>query len=104
MQSPLRSRWIADPLILDGAFQMAIIWCHDQLGMVSLPSFAASYRQFCDRFPAEGIVAVLEVRSCTRRKLSGDFTFLDKQKKVLAHLYGYEAIMTPELSKAFKAA
>ena len=104
MQSPLRSRWIADPLVLDCAFQMAIIWSHDQLGMVSLPSFAASYRQFCDRFPAEGIVAVLEVRTCTRHKLSGDFTFLDKQKKVLAHLCGYEAIMTPELSKAFKAA
>jgi acyl transferase domain-containing protein/NAD(P)-dependent dehydrogenase (short-subunit alcohol dehydrogenase family) len=104
MEHPLRSRWIADPLVLDCAFQMAIIWCHAQLGMVSLPSFAASYRQYCDRFPSDGIIAVLEVRSWNKHKLSGDFTFLDKHKKVLASLEGYEAIMTPELSKAFKAA
>jgi len=104
MKAPLRSRWIADPLILDCAFQMAIIWCHEQLGQVSLPSFAASYRQYCDRFPREGVAAVLEVNACNERKLTGDFTFLDTHKKVLAHLRGYEAIMAPELFKAFKAA
>jgi NAD(P)-dependent dehydrogenase (short-subunit alcohol dehydrogenase family) len=104
MKEPLRTRWIADPLILDCAFQMAIIWCHEQLGQVSLPSFAATYRQYCDRFPREGIVAVLEVRTSNERKLIGDFTFLDKSKQVIAHLKGYEAIMAPGLFKAFKAA
>ncbi len=104
MKAPLRSRWIADPLILDCAFQMAIIWCHEQLGQVSLPSFAAAYRQYCDRFPQEGVTAVLEVNASNERKLTGDFTFLDQHKKVLAHLKGYEAIMAPELFKAFKAA
>jgi hypothetical protein len=104
MKEPLRTRWIADPLILDCAFQMAIIWCHEQLGQVSLPSFAATYRQYCDRFPREGIVAVLEVRTSNERKLIGDFTFLDKSKQVIAHLKGYEAIMAPGLLKAFKAA
>ena len=34
----------------------------------------------------------------------GDFTFLDQDKEVLARLKGYEAIMDPGLSKAFKAA
>ena len=38
------------------------------------------------------------------RKIMGDFTFLDERKQVLAHLRGYEAIMAPELFKAFKAA
>ena len=104
MEAPLRSRWIADPLILDSAFQMAIIWCHELLGQVSLPSFAASYRQYCERFPKTGVTAVLEVRMRDERKLKGDFTFLGQDKQVLAHLNGYEAIMAPELHKAFKAA
>ena len=104
MQHPLRSRWIADPLVLDGAFQMAIIWCHEQLGQVSLPSFASAYRQYCNQFPQDGVVAVMEVRKCNEYKLQGDFTFLDKAKQVVACLNGYEAVMAPDLLKAFKAA
>jgi len=104
IHDPLRSRWIADPLILDSAFQMAIVWCHQLRGQVCLPSFAAAYRQYCRRFPQTGVSAVLEVHHCTGRKLSGDFTFLDAEKTVLAQLKGYEAIMDPSLMKAFKAA
>jgi NAD(P)-dependent dehydrogenase (short-subunit alcohol dehydrogenase family)/acyl carrier protein len=104
MNDPLRSRWIADPLILDSAFQMAIIWCHQQHGLVSLPSFAAAYRQYCHRFPEKGVSAVLEVQNSNGRKMVGNFTFLDLDKNVLARLTGYEAIMDPGLSKAFKAA
>ena len=104
INDPLRSRWIADPLVLDSAFQMAIVWCHQQHGLVSLPSFAASYRQYCHRFPEKGIFAVLEIQKSNQRKMVGDFTFLDQDKEVLARLKGYEAIMDPGLSKAFKAA
>ncbi len=104
MNDPLRSRWIADPLILDSAFQMAIVWCHEQMGQVSLPSYAAQYRQYCERFPADGITAVLEIQKSNEHKMTGDFTFLDNQKQVIARLIGYEAIMAPGLFKAFKAA
>jgi hypothetical protein len=104
INGPLRSRWITDPLILDSAFQMAIIWCHQQHGLVSLPSFAASYRQYCRRFPEDGVSAVLEVQKSNDRKMVGDFTFLDLNKNVLARLTGYQAIMDPGLRKAFKAA
>lgn len=104
INEPLRSRWIADPLVLDSAFQLAIVWCHKHYGLVSLPSFAATYRQYCHRFPDTGISAVLEIQKSDQRKMVGNFTFLDKDKKVLACLKGYEAIMDPSLSKAFKAA
>ena len=104
MSVPLRSRWIADPLVLDSAFQMAIVWCKEHLGKVSLPSYAASYRQYSDRFPVDGVSAVLEVQSFDERKMVGNFTFLDGRKSVVARLNGYEAIMDPLLAKAFKAA
>jgi hypothetical protein len=104
IQDPLRSRWISDPLVLDCAFQMAIVWCFEQTGNLSLPSYAASYRQYRDRFPVDGVTAVLEVHKTTDRKMVGDFTFLDDQKRIVACLNGYEAIMDEQLLKAFRAA
>jgi len=99
---PLRSRWIGDPLVLDAAFQMAIVWCFEQKGMVSLPSFGASYRQYCNRFPEQGVMAVLEIRDVGSNKMLGDFTFLDARHAVIATLTGYEAVMDASLSKSFK--
>jgi hypothetical protein len=100
---PLRSKWISDPLILDCAFQMAIIWCYEEMGVVSLPAYIASYRQYRSNFPSEGIIAEFEVREATEHKLKGDFTFLDVNNEMVARLTGYEAIMDASLSKAFKS-
>ncbi len=103
MADPLRRRWIGDPLVLDSAFQMAIIWCFEEKGVVSLPSYSASYRQYRNRFPADGVTAVLEVTEVTEHKMKGDFTFLDSENKVVAGLTGYEAITDVSLLKAFKS-
>ncbi|MBC2696017.1 MAG: SDR family NAD(P)-dependent oxidoreductase [Desulfobacteraceae bacterium] len=103
MKEPLRSKWIGDPLVLDSAFQMAIIWCFEEMGVVSLPTYNASYRQYRNKFPSEGVTALLEVREVTKHKLKGDFTFLDKNNVVVAQLTGYEAAMDESLFKAFKS-
>ncbi|OQX24207.1 MAG: hypothetical protein BWK80_21965 [Desulfobacteraceae bacterium IS3] len=102
MTQPLRSRWIADPLVLDSAFQMAILWCFEEKGLVCLPSYSAAFRQYRERFPSEGVTAVLEVTETTPHKMKGDFTFLDAQKAVLAKITGYEAVMNDSLFEAFK--
>jgi acyl transferase domain-containing protein/NAD(P)-dependent dehydrogenase (short-subunit alcohol dehydrogenase family)/acyl carrier protein/galactitol-specific phosphotransferase system IIB component len=102
MKEPLRSKWIGDPLVLDSAFQMAIIWCFEEMGVVSLPTYSASYRQYRNKFPSEGVTALLEVREVTKRKLKADFTFLDLNNVVVAQLTGYEAAMDESLFKAFK--
>ena len=103
MKEPLRSRWIADPLVLDSACQMAILWCFEERGMVSLPSYSASYRQYRDAFPSDGVTAVLEIKEATNHKIRGDFTFLDTHEVVVARMTGYEAVMDASLSKAFKS-
>ena len=97
LKEPLRSRWILDPLVLDAAFQMAMVWCYEQKGNVSLPSYCASYRQYRHRFPSDEVVAVLDVESVTNRKMRGKFTFLDSSNDVVATLAGYEAIMDPDI-------
>jgi acyl transferase domain-containing protein/NAD(P)-dependent dehydrogenase (short-subunit alcohol dehydrogenase family) len=103
MTDPLRSRWIADPLVLDCACQMAIIWCFEERKTLSLPSYSASYRQYRDAFPTDGVTAVLEVKDVTDHKMTGDFTFLDSEDVVVARLTGYEAVMDESLFKAFKS-
>jgi len=102
MTDPLRNRWIGDPLVLDSAFQMAIIWCYDEMGKVSLPSYLASYRQYCDSFPKDGITAILKVNEATDHIMRGDFTFLDPDNVIIARLTGYEAVFDASLYKAFK--
>jgi NAD(P)-dependent dehydrogenase (short-subunit alcohol dehydrogenase family) len=102
MSAPLRNQWIADPLVLDCAFQMATVWCFEEKGVVSLPSYSASYRQYCVQFPSDGVTVVLEIEEVTNSRMRGNFTFLDADDAIVARLNGYEAIMDASLFKAFK--
>ena len=102
MKEPLRSAWLSDPLALDCAFQMATLWCYEETGAVSLPSYCKHYRQYCTKFPAAGITAVLEVKDVTPHKMTGDITLLEESNRVVAQLTGYEAVIDPSLYRAFK--
>jgi hypothetical protein len=102
MKIPLRNTWISDPLVLDSAFQMASLWCFEHHQTVSLPSYAAAYRQYQERFPGQGCTVVMEVTGASARKMHGDFTFLDENQSVVARLSGFEAIMDSSLNRAFK--
>ena len=102
MKQPLRNHWIGDPLVLDSAFQMATVWCYENMGVVSLPSYIGSYRQYRSKFPAEGVTAVLEVQTSNEHKMTGDITFLDRDRMVVAQITGYQAVADQSLFKAFK--
>ena len=102
MQDPIQGSWMADPMVLDGAFQMAIVWCFEQSGKVCLPSYARAYRQYRPAFPASGVTAVMAVTAAGHRKMIADFTFLDDDRQVVATLTGYEATVDESLIHAFK--
>jgi hypothetical protein len=102
VKEPLRNKWIADPLALDAAFQMATVWCFEEKGAVSLPSYCAAYRQYRSRFPSDGLTAILELDSAGSHKIRGSIIFLDSDGKVVARISGCEAIMDQTLHRAFK--
>jgi hypothetical protein len=81
---------------------MATVWCYEETGQVSLPSYCASYRQYCETFPAKGVTAVLEVTDLTKHKMTGNFLLVDENKRLAAKMTGYEAVMDASLFKAFK--
>ena len=87
---------------MDGAFQMASLWCYEQCGKVSLPSYFDAYRQYCRRFPESGLQAILTVRRLGKHKMTGDFFFLNQDQQVLAAIRGFEAVMDDHLMQAFK--
>ena len=102
IKAPARNRWIADPLIIDGAFQMASLWCYEQAGQVSLPSYLATYRQYCRRFPTGALHAVMLARNLSRHKMTADFFILGPDQRVVATIHGFEAVMDDQLMRAFK--
>ena len=101
MAEPLRSAWLGDPLAVDAGLQLGILWCHEELGEVSLPAYGARYRQYRSTFPAEGLTAVLEIRDGRGPQVRADITFLDAAGQVVARMEGYEWTVDASLRDAF---
>jgi hypothetical protein len=101
MDAPLRSAWIGDPLVVDGALQLGILWCRELLGAVSLPSFGASYRQYVASFPADGVTAAMVVRDSSSKKMTAYVTFTDRAGRVVAQMRGFEWTVDASLAAAF---
>ena len=103
IRRPLRSAWLTDPLVLDSAFQMMILWSFERFGAGSLPCFAGRYRQFQEAFPREGVQVVIRVTSESAHGASADMEFLDRHTgKLVARLEGYECVIDPSLKQAFQ--
>jgi acyl transferase domain-containing protein/acyl carrier protein/NAD(P)-dependent dehydrogenase (short-subunit alcohol dehydrogenase family) len=103
IRQPLRSAWLTDPLVIDSAFQMMILWSFERFGAGSLPCFAGRYRQFQETFPREGVQVVIRVTSENTHGASADIEFLDRHTaKLVARLEGYECVIDPSLKQAFQ--
>jgi NAD(P)-dependent dehydrogenase (short-subunit alcohol dehydrogenase family) len=103
IKQPLRSVWLTDPLVIDSAFQMMILWSFERFGSGSLPCFAGRYRQFQEAFPREGAQVVIRVTSESAHGASADMEFLDRHTgKLVARLEDYECVIDPSLKQAFQ--
>ena len=103
IRQPLRNIWLTDPLVVDSAFQLMILWSFERSGSGSLPSFAGRYRQFLDSFPREGAQIVIKITSERNHGASADIEFFDRNSgKLIARLEDYECTIDPSLQKAFR--
>jgi len=99
---PLRSGWVADPLVLDSAFQMMILWTQGEHGVGSLPSFIGRYRQFRKSFPADPITVVIRITRDDTKFARADIDFLAPDGQVIAQMQDYECVMEPSLNASFR--
>jgi hypothetical protein len=102
VRRPLRQKWIGDPLILDGGFQMMILWSAAHSGAVGLPCYVARYRQYRRAFPADGARVALEITKSTPLHALGDLDFLATDGQVIARMDGAECTLDAGLERAYR--
>jgi hypothetical protein len=102
LRQPLRGTWLADPLVLDCAFQALIVWSFENLGCGSLPAHVGQYRQFVRSFPRDGIRICAEVTQSNAQRAVADVAFLDRKGNVVAHMKDYECVIDSSLNQAFR--
>jgi hypothetical protein len=101
-RQPLRNSWIADPLVLDCAFQAMILWTRANRGAGSLPAFLDSYRQYRRSFPAGEVRVVCRVTKADGAIAHAAIDFLDAAGQPIAHIDDYECVLDPSLDAAFR--
>jgi hypothetical protein len=102
LRQPLRGSWIAEPLVLDSAFQLLILWAFAQHGAGSLPMFAGRYRQYRRSFPAGPITIVAQVTADHGARARAAIEFRDSTGVVIARFDDYECVIDSSLNQAFR--
>jgi acyl transferase domain-containing protein/NAD(P)H-dependent flavin oxidoreductase YrpB (nitropropane dioxygenase family)/NAD(P)-dependent dehydrogenase (short-subunit alcohol dehydrogenase family) len=92
-------QWVIDPVLLDSAFQLAILWERTQFDMTPLPSGFAEYRRFrrLGRFPVH---CYLQAKpSAEGHVLSTNIKFLDPDGHLIASVREMEFSCTKALNR-----
>jgi hypothetical protein len=101
-RQPLRGTWLADPLALDCAFQLMIVWSFENHGCGSLPAHAGRYRQYRRAFPRDGVRILAEVTRSSPSRAVADLWFVDRTGAVVAQMKEYECVIDASLNQAFR--
>ena len=102
LRSPLRSAWVADPLVLDASFQMMILWTQSRHDTGSLPCFAGRYRQYRRTFPPEGVLVTARITRDNGTTARADIEFIDADGRLVAALWDAEHVIDASLNEAFR--
>jgi acyl transferase domain-containing protein/NAD(P)-dependent dehydrogenase (short-subunit alcohol dehydrogenase family) len=102
IRQPLRSNWLADPMALDCAFQLLILWSFEQYGNGCLPCRVGRYRQFQRAFPGAGTRIVAAVTHHGPQEVRADLTFLDRSGQVIARMDDCQAVIDGALQQRFR--
>ncbi|MEX2186221.1 MAG: SDR family NAD(P)-dependent oxidoreductase [Pirellulales bacterium] len=101
IEQPLRGGWLADPLALDAAFQLMIVWCFEQRGIGSLPTRFARYRQFVRTFPEGELSIAIRIDRQGPHHAEATIQFCDPAGRLIARIEGYECVLDASLGEAF---
>jgi hypothetical protein len=102
LERPLRQAWLSDPLAVDCAFQLMVLWSSEQTGAPSLPTAVGRYRQFRRAFPSPRVQIAVRVTRSDALHAVADIEFLDGDGSLVARIEGYECASNPSLNQAFR--
>ena len=102
MTHPLRERWLADPLVIDCAFQLMILWSKQFKGAAALPCAVGIYEQYQASFPLEGVTIRAQITENGATKFKATMEFRDASDGLIARLENYEGIVDAGLQQTFQ--
>jgi acyl transferase domain-containing protein/NAD(P)-dependent dehydrogenase (short-subunit alcohol dehydrogenase family) len=102
LRQPLRQHWLSDPLVIDGSFQLLVLWSQEQRGAASLPCHIRRYRQYRRAFPANGVRVTAAIDRASDLHALADIDYTDADGRLVARLEGYECVIDPALERAFQ--
>ena len=101
-KEPLFANWQSDPLMIDSAYQLMILWTTEALGAPSLPNYAKSYRQFVKSFDGQEVLISAKAAKKSTSSAIATIQFITDDGKVAAQIEGYECTINAALANAFK--
>ena len=100
---PYAKKWTLDPMMLDAAFQAAILWTWETRQAVCLPNGWESLRLYASYPGHTGDIRILfTVNHEGPHRIQGYFTFLNDEDTVIASIMGFEALTDSSLAEKFK--
>jgi acyl transferase domain-containing protein len=101
MADPVREAWLTEPLAIDCAFQMLILWSVETLGAPCLPCRIGVYRQY-HPFGEGPITLAVHVTARRVGTLLANIALRDAEGSLLAELRGAECTFNVGLVEAFR--
>ena len=102
LERPLRQAWLSDPLAIDCAFQLMVLWSYEQTGAPSLPTAVGRYTQYRRAFPTGKVRIAVSITRFDALSAAADIEFLDNEGNLVARVEGYECVSNPSLNQAFR--
>jgi acyl transferase domain-containing protein/acyl carrier protein len=99
---PLRSSWIADPLVVDCSFQLMCLWSKYIHQAGSVPNFVGRYRQYRRQFPDGPVSLVVRVTRDNGTFARADIDYLDADGQVIAQVQDYECVIEKGMNAAYR--
>ncbi len=99
---PATDTFCSEPMSLDAAYQLMILWTTKICGSPSLPSYAKKYRIFTKQSNISNITISAIASRKGSMMATADIDFVDNTGKVVARLEGYECTLNDSLKNAFK--
>jgi acyl transferase domain-containing protein/NAD(P)H-dependent flavin oxidoreductase YrpB (nitropropane dioxygenase family)/NAD(P)-dependent dehydrogenase (short-subunit alcohol dehydrogenase family) len=97
---PLAHSWILDPIVLDAAPQLAIVWARTNRGVTALPSEVDSVLRFRQTHTPTELRCHLRVRETfSDHLMSADADFTDHNDRVFLSVRGLHATCSDQLNR-----
>jgi hypothetical protein len=100
LKHPLRSQWLADPLVLDASFQLMILWTEQFYSHGSLPTAIGRLELYAP-FPSTSVAIDIQLQDRQAHKAIASIDFRDSQGCLVARIDEYECVIDVSLNAGF---